>query len=100
MTDHLTEEAAFSNRRDLHEQRSGPIDRTANNRIAPSFLDRNRLAGDQRLIDARMAAHHGAVRRDALTRANPHKIADPHLLNWQCYLFAVAHDASGLGLQV
>lgn len=75
MPDHLAEEAALSNGADLHEQRAGRVDRAANDRIAFALFDWNRLAGDQRLIDAGTAAHDGAVRGNALAGPNTHEIA-------------------------
>src|SRR5262249_2283808 len=47
-----------------------------------------------------MSTDHGAIGRDALAGANPHEIPDFYLLDRQLDLFAAAHDAGGLGLQV
>ena len=47
-----------------------------------------------------MTVDHRTICGDALAGANPHKIADPHLINRQFQFLGAAHDARGLRLQV
>ena len=63
------------------------------------FLDRHRLSGDHRLIDGAGALRHLTVDRNLVAGADDDSVADHHLLDRQVDLLAVAHHASGLGLQ-
>ncbi len=62
------------------------------------LLDRNRLAGDHRLIHRRGALLDGAVHRDLLAGPNAQAVARLHLLERSIALAAVGEDdAGGLG---
>src|SRR5260370_15308691 len=100
MTDHLMEEAAFADGRDLHEQRARAVDRAADDRIALGFFDRNRFAGHERLIDTRAAADHRAIDRHALAGANAHEVVDFDVLDRHLDLLRPTDETRGLGLKI
>src|SRR6516164_6517786 len=47
-----------------------------------------------------MSTENNAIGRNALAGTNPHELPGPYLLDRQLNLFAVAHNAGGLRLQV
>ncbi|MBA7481509.1 hypothetical protein ES707_16983 [subsurface metagenome] len=100
MPDNLAEKAAFADRGHPHEQRAGSIDRASDNWITLVLSDWDRLAGNERLVDAGTAALNSTVSRDALAGPNTYEIADANFLDRHFDLLAVAHDASGLRLQI
>ena len=57
------------------------------------FLDRHRLAGEHRLVDARAAFEHHAVDRHLFARAHAQPIADVHVRQRHILLGAVVADA-------
>ncbi len=64
-----------------------------------SFLHRQALAGDHRLVQAGAAFPDDAVHRDLLARPHDDDVADRHLLHRDIHLLAVAHDPRRPGLQ-
>ena len=58
-----------------HREPAGPVHGAAGDRVAGAALDRDRLAGDHRLVDARGAVEHGAVGRHPLAGSDPQPVA-------------------------
>ena len=97
---HLLQEALVPGGRHLHQQRPGLIDRAADHLVALGLFLRHRFAGHQRLVDAGPALQHGAVDRHLLAGTNADVVPLLDRLDGHFRLLPVAHDPSGVGLQV
>ena len=62
----------------LHEKAAGAIDRAAGDFVAACLLDRHRLAGEHRFIDARLAIDDAAIHRHFLAGTHAQLIAALH----------------------
>ena len=71
------------------------VQRGAGHAVAGALLDRDALAGEHRLVHARVPLDHGAVDRHLLPGAHEHDVADRHLLDRNLDLDAVAHHDRG-----
>ena len=60
-------------------QRARAVDRAGENLVTRRFFDGQRLAGQPRLIDGRIAAQHNGVERRFLARPHENRLADRHL---------------------
>ena len=81
----------------LHDETAGLVERAAGDIGARRFLDRQRLAGDQRFIDRRAALHDGAVDGNCLTRAHAQPVADMDVIEGNFGFRAIGrHAARGL----
>jgi len=84
----------------LDDQRSGLIDRSADNVIADTLLDRQRLARQHRLIHARSTAHDEPIDRDLFPGTDSKPIPDRHGFEWDFRLLTARPDTmSRLGRQ-
>ncbi len=72
------------------------IDRTGEDRVPLSLVDRHAFAGEHGLIDGGAAARHGTVGADTLARANDDDIADCQLLDRDLDLRKIALHAGCL----
>ena len=63
--------------------------------VAGVLPRRHRLAGDQRLIDVRVAVRHLAVAGDPLARADAHARADRHAIHRRPMLVVAVHHRRG-----
>ncbi|MNZ63164.1 hypothetical protein D3C78_813040 [compost metagenome] len=70
-------------------QRTGLVDGPGEYLVARALLYRQALAGDRRLVDARLAADHLTVQADALARAHPHQRTEGDLLDVQLTPLAI-----------
>src|SRR5207247_10178472 len=75
------------------DQPAKGVDRRACDLGARAGLDRNRLAGQHRLVDRRRPLLDHAVRCDLLAWADDEAIAADELVDWNDDLAAVAHQA-------
>jgi len=64
---------------DAHIQRALLVERPGEYLVADLLLDRHRLAGDRRLVDARPARDDLAIHRDTLAGPDQHDLADGEL---------------------
>ena len=71
----------------------------ADDGVARGLLDRDRLAGEHRLVDCRGALDEHAVDRDLLAGTDHDEVAHDDLLDGDVGLFPATHDAGGLGRQ-
>ena len=62
--------------RDAHLERAAPVDGAREQRIAGRLVDRQRLAGDRRLVHRALSGDHLAVERHLLTRPDDQDRAD------------------------
>ena len=69
--------------------------RAGEDRVARPLVDRQRLAGQGRLIDGRTTGHHRAVDGDPLAGPHDHPIADLDLVRRDFELLAVAAHPRG-----
>ena len=77
----------------LHHQAAALDDRAADNPVTGALVDRNRLAGNHRLVHIRVTIDHGAVGRHLLARPHPAPIAQLQLGGRNVGLGAVGPDA-------
>ena len=77
----------------LHHQAAALDDRAADDPVTGALVDRNRLAGDHRLVHIRVTIDHGAVGRHLLARPHPTPIAQLQLGGRHVGLGAVGPDA-------
>ena len=59
-----------------HDERAGRVERRADDLVARPDVDRDRLAGQHRLVDRRAALDDDAVDRDRLARPDAQQVAD------------------------
>ena len=76
------------------------VDRRAGDVGADRDLDRQRLAGQHRLVDRRLALDDDAVGRDLLAGADDEQVADLELGDGNEHLLAVAQHARLLGAEL
>ena len=62
--------------RRAHDEAAGPVERGADDLVARADLDRDRLAGQHRDVDARAALHDRPVDRDGLAGPDAQEVAD------------------------
>ena len=79
-----------------HHERAGPIQRAAGDSRARSFLDRNRLARDHRLIDSGRTFDDDTVDRRVFAWPHPQEIADADLLEADVAFRAVGDSMRNL----
>ena len=85
----------------LHDEAAGFVERAAGDIGARRFLDRQRLAGDQRFIDRRTALHDGAVDGNCLARAHAQTVADMDVVEGNFGFRAIGrHAARGLRSEI
>ena len=58
-----------------HDERPGAVDGAAGDLVARPLFDRQRLAGQHRLVDVAGAVEHDAVDRDFFARPHPQPVA-------------------------
>ena len=104
--------AVLDEPRDLRERRVGAdlrraddepavrVDRRAGDLGSRPDLDRHRLAGQQRLVDRRLALDDDAVGRDLLAGPDDEQVADLELVDRNEHLVAVAQHARLLRAQL
>ena len=61
---------------DAHVEAAGAVERAAGDAVVPALLDRQRLAGEERLVDGAPAFEHDAVDRDLVAGADAEDVAD------------------------
>jgi hypothetical protein len=83
--------------RGAHDQPPGGVHGGAGHAVAGSHLDRHRLAGQERLVDGRLAVFDDAVGGDLLARPDDETVADHELAYRHHDLTAVAQDAGVVG---
>ncbi|MCZ7566076.1 MAG: hypothetical protein M5U08_21700 [Burkholderiales bacterium] len=91
---HLREVGFGAGLADFERDRALAVHRAGDNLRALALLDRLRLAGEHRLVEARRAGHDHAVGRHALAGLDQHRVTglelvDGHLLNGAVRLQAV-----------
>src|SRR6266568_9058814 len=77
-----------------HDEASGPVDRPAGDLGARVLLHRQRLAGDERLVDARVPLEHDTVHGHFLARAHAQAVALRDKLERYFLIVAVRSDAN------
>ena len=77
--DDLRQHGVLADAPRLDDQAAGAVERGAGHRVAGDLLDRQRLAGQHRLVDRRAALDHLAVDRHLLARPHPQPVADRDL---------------------
>src|SRR5215213_8004467 len=77
---------------DPHLDGAMAVDRAREAGIADPLVDRDRLAGDRRLIDGCLAGQHATVDRDPLARSHQHDLAQPQLLDGNDPLLSIAEN--------
>ena len=78
-----------------HDERARSVHGGADDAVARGLLDRQRLAGEHRLVDRRGAIDEHAVDRHAVARPHPDQVADDHLAERDLTLAPVAQHAGG-----
>jgi len=78
---------------------AGAVYRRANHPVARVFGHRQRLAGQNRLVDSTLTADHLAIDRHPLARADHDLVAATNSLHRQIELLAITADSRGGGLQ-
>ena len=81
---------------DAHAQRAGHVHGAGVDHAADAHLDRQRLAGDEALIDLRTAVLDDAIDGDALARAHQHKITRRDRGDRRLHRFALVAEAHRL----
>ncbi len=76
-----------------HHETAGLVDRRAGDLAARGFLDRNRLAGHHRFVDARCAFEHDAVNGDFGARPHAQSIPGMHVIERDLTLGTVRFEA-------
>ncbi len=77
-----------------HHQSAGAVDRAADELVARRFLDRQRFAGDHRLIDRARAVEHAAIDRHGIARPHAQAVAMLHAVERDIFIAAVGTDAA------
>ena len=80
-----------------HGQGAGPVDGRADDLVAGGLLDRDRFAGDHRLVDGARAFDDDAVDRDFFTGPHPQEIARVNPVERHVLILAVADAPGRLG---
>jgi hypothetical protein len=78
--------------RDPDLEGAGDVERAGEHLVAGELVDRDGLAGDRRLVDARRAADHDAVEREPLARAHAEALPGGHRAHVDQALGAVVAD--------
>ncbi len=83
-----------------HHERSAGVDGRADDRVADALLDRQRLAGQHRLVHGRGTVDQDPVDRHPIAGAYPHEITRHDLVHRDLALPALAQDAGRIGSQL
>ena len=76
------------------------VDRTGADLVANGFVNRQGLAGHDRLVDGRGAAENDAIHRDGLAGQDADLVADPHVFGGDDLLLTVSQNPCGLRCQM
>ncbi len=95
----LAEHRVAADVRRTHHERAVAVDGGADDLVAGGTDDRQWLAGEHRLIHARVAARDHAVHGHLLTRSHPHEVTGPDVLEGHVRLELAPHEAGGAGAE-
>ena len=98
--DDLREDRVGADPRGPEGQRPRRVERAADDEVLDPLGDREALAGDHRLVDARGALGDHAVDRDRLAGADAHEVADADVADREVELDAITDDARGARREV
>ena len=94
--DDLCEQRVAADPARLEDEPTGRVQRAAGDGRADRLLDRHRLAGDHRFVDAAAALDDDAVDRHALARSHAQSIADVDQLERDVFFTRARDPARGL----
>ena len=83
-----------------HDERAAGVDGGADGAVADALVDRQRLAGQHRLVDGRGAVDQDSVDRHAVAGPHAHEVAGDDLVDRDLALAALAQHPGGVRPQL